>query len=183
MGGVPVAMKDLTCEGGEFQVQDCQWGSPDAGCSDHILDAVVYCGTDGTAGIINEGSLRILSHDGAPSIDGEGRLEIFKAGGWAPVCNTGFTAGAEMVACKSMGFDGVKPSSVPAMCNTFKGKNYCGAVPPYVSKVSCAGQETSFQSCSFEEGDDVFCAPEESAIVRCTGEGETQGQPAQVPEA
>ena len=111
--GVPVAMKDLTCEGGELQIQDCQWASPDAGCSDHSLDSVLYCGTEGTAGIINEGSLRILSHDGAPSIDGEGRLEIFKAGGWAPVCNTGFTAGAEMVACKSMGFDGVKPSSVP----------------------------------------------------------------------
>ena len=45
-------------------------------------------------------------------------------------------------------------------CSAFKGKNFCGTVPPYVSKLSCAGQETSIESCSFEEGDDVFCAPE-----------------------
>ena len=111
--GMPMAMKDLACEGGELQVQDCQWAPPDTSCSDHILDTVVYCGTDGTAGVIKDGSMRILSHDGSPSIDGEGRLEIFKAGDWAPVCSSGFTAGAEAVACKSMGFDGVKPSSVP----------------------------------------------------------------------
>ena len=113
--GIPVAMKDLKCEGGELQVQDCHWAPPDASCSDHVLDSVVFCGFDGTAGVIKDGSLRILSHDGSPSIDGEGRLEIFKAGSWAPVCNTGFTAGAEAVACKSMGFAGVKSSSsVPA---------------------------------------------------------------------
>ena len=111
--GMPVAMKDLTCSGGELQVEDCQWAPPDASCSDHALDSVVYCGTEGSAGVIKDGSLRILSHDGSPSFDGEGRLEMFRAGGWAPVCSSGFTAGAEMVACKSMGFSGIKSSSVP----------------------------------------------------------------------
>jgi len=182
--GIPVAMKDLKCEGGELQVQDCHWAPPDASCSDHVLDSVVFCGTDGPAGVIKDGSLRILSHDGSPSIDGEGRFEIFKAGSWAPVCNTGFTAGAEAVACKSMGFAGVKSSSsVGNRCDTFRGKNFCGTVPPYISKLSCAGQETSIESCSFEEGDSVFCAPEESVIVSCAGEGDTQGQLANIPEA
>ena len=109
--GVPIAMKDLTCEGGEMKVQDCSYAPPDSTCSDHSLDSVVYCGTTGKSGNIEDGTLRIMSHDGSPSIDGEGRLEMFKAGSWAPICS--ITAGAEMVACKSMGFAGVKSSSVP----------------------------------------------------------------------
>ena len=113
--GMPVAMKDLRCEGGELQIQDCNWAPPDAGCSGHVLDSVVYCGNDGKAGVTTDGSFRILSHDGSPSIDGEGRLEIFRAGGWAPICSNGFTAGAEALACKSMGFAGIKSSSVPIM--------------------------------------------------------------------
>ena len=106
---MPVAMKDLMCEGGEMNIQECVFSSPDATC-DHSLDTVVYCGTDGKTGLIKDGALRIMSHDGSPSIDGEGRLEMFKAGAWAPVCN--INAGAELVACKAMGFSGVKSSSV-----------------------------------------------------------------------
>ena len=83
---MPVAMKDLKCKGGELQIQECNWAPPDASCSGHLLDSVVYCGNDGTAGVTTDGSFRILSHDGSPNIDGEGRLEIFKAGSWAPVC-------------------------------------------------------------------------------------------------
>merc|ERR1711972_161017 len=112
---------------------------------------------------------------------GECRLEMFKAGNWAPICS--ITAGAEMVACKSMGFAGVKSSSVKSSCGSFKGTNYCGSVPPYVSKLACAGQETSIGLCSFEEGDDVFCAPEESVIVSCAGEGDAQGKAGNAPSS
>ena len=171
--GMPVAMKGLTCEGGEMHAQDCSFSPPDATCSDHSRDAVVYCGTDGQAGIIKDGALRIMSHDGSPSIDGEGRLEMFKASSWAPVCS--ITAGAEVVACKSMGFAGVKSSLIGTKCDGFKGKDFCGTAAPYVSKLACAGQEGSIESCSFEEGDDVFCAPQESAIVSCAGDGHSQG--------
>ena len=69
--GMPVAMKDLRCEGGELQIQDCNWAPPDAGCSGHVLDSVVYCGNDGNAAVTTDGSFRILSHDGSPRIDGE----------------------------------------------------------------------------------------------------------------
>ena len=110
--GTPVSMKDLACGGGELDVQDCQWEAADAGCSGHTLDSIVYCGKGAVADHLAEGALRILSHDGSPSIDGEGRLEIFRAGQWAPVCNSGFNAGAAVVACKSMGHTGAKPSSV-----------------------------------------------------------------------
>merc|ERR1712241_780809 len=110
-------MKDLTCEGGEMTIQECSYSPEDASCSDHSLDTVLYCGTDGgKAGNIKEGALRIMSFDGSPSIDGEGRLDMFKAGSWAPVCS--LSDGAEMVACKSMGFAGVKSSSVRGKCGS-----------------------------------------------------------------
>ena len=96
---MPVAMKDLMCEGGEMNIQECVFSSPDATC-DHSLDTVVYCGTDGKTGLIKDGALRIMSHDGSPSIDGEGRLEMFKAGAWAAL-----------------------PLSM-GLCSLFKRKNY-----------------------------------------------------------
>merc|ERR1711920_356533 len=122
--GMPIAMKDLTCEGGEMKVQDCSYAPPDSTCSDHSLDSVVYCGTTGKSGNIEDGTLRIMSHDGSPSIDGEGRLEMFKAVSWAPICS--ITAGAEMVACKSMGFAGVKSSSGKARVARSKAKTSVG---------------------------------------------------------
>ena len=110
--GMPVAMQDLRCEGGELNIQDCSWDSPGAGCADHTLDSVVFCGIEDVAGKTKEGALRLLSFDGSPSIDGEGRLEMFKDGSWAPVCSNGFTAGSETVACKSMGFRGAQAATV-----------------------------------------------------------------------
>ena len=111
--GMPVAMKELQCNGGELDIQDCSWHPSDPSCSDHALDSIVYCGIGAGASKTEEGALRIMSHDGAPSFDGEGRLEIFKAGSWAAVCRSGFTPGSKAIACKSMGFDGVKSSGVP----------------------------------------------------------------------
>lgn len=108
--GAPVAMKDLACTGGELSVQECLWSEPDVNCLSHSADSVVYCGNDGSRTYM-EGTLRMLSYDGAPAVNGQGRLEIFSGGYWAPVCRSGFSAGAEIVACKSMGFDGVSFSA------------------------------------------------------------------------
>jgi len=179
--GMPVAMKDLKCKGGELDIQDCSWDVSGSSCSGHALDSIVYCGTDGSAGNAEDGALRLLSHDGSPSIDGEGRLEMLKAGRWAPVCSSGFTDGAAVVACKSMGFTGATSPAVQPGCRSFKGKNFCGKVPPHVSKLACSGQETSIDACPYEEGDDVFCAPEESVMISCAGEGDSQGRQTTVP--
>merc|ERR1712150_224517 len=85
--------------------------------------------------------------------------------------------GAEMVSCKSMGFSGAKTSGLRPSCSSM---GACGTTPPQTSEVSCSGRESDILDCPFEEGDDVFCAPEESVIVRCTGDGDTQGRPMQL---
>merc|ERR1712217_754180 len=61
---------------------------------------------------------------------------------------------------------GAAASAVRPDCRSHKGMNCCGIEPPYVSEMSCAGQEAGLELCAFEEGDSVFCAPEESLVSR-----------------
>jgi len=171
--GSPVAMQGLSCEGGELSVMDCKWSQPDTACASHVSDSIVYCGNAQGAALVTEGSARIVSYDGAPAFDGSGRLELYTAGAWAPVCRDGFAAGAASVACASMGFEGV---AVPkADCHGFGGRDYCGDVSPRFSKVACVGNEDGLLQCPHEEGDDVFCAAQESVVVSCVGRGNAQG--------
>lgn len=41
--GSPVAMQSLTCAGGELAITECEWSAPDAACSSHGSDSVVFC--------------------------------------------------------------------------------------------------------------------------------------------
>lgn len=175
--GSQVAMSSLTCEGGELDIQECVFSVPDTTCLGHAHDSIVYCGAGGSADGFQEGAARLLSFDGSPSIDGAGRLEIFHSGAWGPVCKSGFTVGAANVACKAMGFAGAQPSGGVSSCGDFAGNNYCGELAPQLSEVACAGQETDLLTCPYEDVDDVFCAPEESVLLKCAGIGDTQGRP------
>ena len=120
---------------------------------------------------VEVGSLRLLSEGGAPSIDGVGRLEVFLSGAWAPVCSEGFTDGAAAVACKSMGFTGAEPARGGCV-----NAGLCGVNTPHLSNVECVGSESSLLSCPHIEGGDVYCAPEESVVVRCIGDGDAMGR-------
>lgn len=171
--GSSVAMKGLSCAGGELAVADCHWLAPDAACADHASDSVVYCGNEKGASVVPAGSVRLMSHDGAPSFDGSGRLEVFAGGVWSPVCRDGFSAGAASVACAAMGFEGV--ASPKAACHGFQGQDYCGSASPSLSSVACVGTEDGILACPHEEGDDVFCSAQESVVVSCAGSGNTQG--------
>jgi len=169
--GSPIAMKDLVCTGHEWDIEECTWEAPTARCAEHELDTIVYCGNEGQS--LQDGTLRLIDADGSPSIDGRGRLEMFKAGVWAPVCNNGFASGSVAVACRQMGFVGVATSTASSCISV---EHACGEAPPHVSKLYCSGHEASVVECTFEEGDDVYCAPEESVLIRCSGDGETQGR-------
>jgi hypothetical protein len=136
------------------------------------LDSIVYCYDDADA--FGEGALRLMAEDGAPSVDGFGRLEAYTYGTWAPVCREGFSAGSSVVACKHMGFAGVAAEA--KSCATPAGVGYCSDVAPQISEVSCSGDEDSLFSCNFDVGDDVFCAANEAVVVSCSGVGDAQGR-------
>ena len=98
-------MEALRCRGGERTIDNCAWSVPDAACADHSHDAVVFC-SNAAGGVIPDGVARLLGPDGAPSLSGSGRLEVYHSGAWGSVCTIGFAAGSAAVACKSMGFEG-----------------------------------------------------------------------------
>ena len=167
--GSLVVAKDLTCSGGELDLMQCAWAEPTADCQQHGMDSVVYCGDAGAG--VQEGSVRMLTSEGAPSIDGLGRLEMFWKGAWGPVCKDNFAGGG--VACKQMGFTGFLDAFG---CAAVNGENYCAPVAPRISEMSCRGTEVDVAACAFEAGDDVFCAPSEGVALKCAGDGVTQGR-------
>merc|ERR1711862_998764 len=143
-------------------------------------DSVVYCASADGSDSLQDGALRLISSDGSPSVDGEGRLEMFTSKTWAPVCSEGFTEGSEVVACKQMGFAGAAALQARPSCGTFHSQNICGTTEPRISKLACSGEEDTVLGCPFETDEDVFCAAEESVIVRCVGDGDTQGRPMKI---
>ena len=173
--GSSVAMAELTCKGGELDIRECSYGPPSASCLGHERDAIVFCGMRSDIGF-EDGATRLMSAEGAPSLDGIGRLEIFHDGYWGPVCNSGFTSGASSVACKAMGYASAHVAGTFPSCRNIVGENYCGDVAPRISEVSCSGQEASISQCPYEKDDDVYCAPEESVVIHCNGEGNAQGR-------
>ena len=159
-------MKDLRCTGEEMDVGECAWSPPDAACAGHEADSIVYCGVMG--GPLWEGAARLLGTDGAPSLSGEGLLQVFADGQWSSVC--GLDSGAATVACKAMGFAGAAGGSSAAGHAWMSGA-------PGIGELSCGGSEHGLRECSFQHAQDVFCAPAEAAIISCSGSGETIGRP------
>ena len=160
-------MRGLACTGSELSVSECRWSAPGQACLGHTLDSVVFCG-EASRSSTPEGAVRLLSSEGAPSLTGAGVLEIYIGSAWSPVC--GITPGAAAVACKLMGF--TSTAATPG------GVLLAGSVArePRVGDLDCGGSESSILGCSFQEGDDVFCAPAEAAVVQCAGEGDTTGR-------
>ena len=97
--GVPgsiVAMVDLTCSGGELDIQECIYTSSSTLCLGHELDAILFCGLNFRNGV-DEGASRLIDANEAPSVDGIGRLQIFHEGAWDLACRSGFTGVAANV--------------------------------------------------------------------------------------
>lgn len=61
-----MAMAELTCSGGELDLQDCTWQAPDESCLTHEHDSIVFC-TDGES-TLTDGDVRLLAFDGSPSL-------------------------------------------------------------------------------------------------------------------
>jgi len=154
--GTPVAMQNVKCTGGELTLAECSWSTPDATCAQHEHDSVVYCGA---AAETSDGSVRLLSADGAPSLFGEGVPEIYTQGGWSTVC--GITPGAVAVICKALGFPGAAATVVESVT---PGQSFSR---PNLGNLDCKGTESNVLDCSFDTAADVYCAAAEAAVVNC----------------
>lgn len=155
--GTKVAMQSLTCTGEELSLSDCTWSTPSDGCLTHDQDSIVHCGPSSASPV--EGSVRLLSSDGAPSLSGHGLVEVFVQDAWSPVC--GISSGAQALLCKVLGFSGAGSSSRVA-------NDVAHSLPsPRMGSLDCNGSEVNVLGCSFEAEDDVYCAPSEASMISC----------------
>merc|ERR550537_537795 len=174
--GSPVSMQNLSCTGGEIELSECSWAAADEACLTHKQDSVIFCSRTSASPIYGDGSVRLLSADGAPSPGGTGRLEVFQGGAWAPVCSEGFSQGAASVACKQMGFSGGAVAAGHQSCTSS-----CQA--PGFSDMACTGEEASVLECPHAAGEETYCAPQEAVSLSCDGTGDTTGRPIAIPAA
>jgi len=151
--GTPVAAQNLACSGGELSITECMWSVPSGAGLSHGEDSVVYCGS--VASSTAEGSVRLLSADGAPSLSGDGIAEVFLDGAWSPVC--GMSSGAASVLCKAAGFAGTASGTETA--RSMKSLR--------VGDLRCSGSEATVLDCTSLRGEDVYCASSEASLVHC----------------
>ena len=140
--GSSVAAKNVKCAGPELSLGECEFEPADDACLSHVSDAVVFCGANGVSPFAG-GKLR-LGEGGAPALPRvAGRLEMYLGAvqAWVPVCRNGNTSGSAAVACKSMGFTGASGFGPCAS------SGLCGAEPPQVFELACAGSESSLLQC------------------------------------
>ena len=161
-------MSDLKCSGTEWTLEECSWTAPSEECLTHAHDAIVFCSNGNIQGE-SQGQVRLIAQDGSPAIEGQGRPEVLVHGSWSPVCSTGLSSGSPAVLCKAMGFSGVVGS---ARC---QGEE-CGSIAQNLAELACSGSEGEPLACPHESGDDVFCAPSESVVITCAGDGDAQGR-------
>merc|ERR1712117_300198 len=150
--GSPIAVQDLTCSGEEISITECTWSDLAGADLGHEKDSVIFCGPSAAT---PEGSVRLLSVDGAPSLSGDGIAEVFQHDAWSPVCD--ISAGAAVVLCKALGFVGVATEAEQGRSVKFPG----------IGNLICLGSEASVLECNFESGEDVYCAPSEAAFIHC----------------
>merc|ERR1712050_592404 len=122
---------------GELSITECSWSVPSEAGLSHGEDSVVYCGSAASGAA--EGSVRLLT-DGAPSLSGDGIVEVFLDGAWSTVC--GINEGAATVLCKAAGFAGTASGTETAR----------GTKLPRVGALQCSGSEASVLECTSERG-------------------------------
>eukprot|EP00929_Paragymnodinium_shiwhaense_P032604 TRINITY_DN18049_c0_g1_i3.p1 TRINITY_DN18049_c0_g1~~TRINITY_DN18049_c0_g1_i3.p1 ORF type:complete len:599 (-),score=78.68 TRINITY_DN18049_c0_g1_i3:261-1982(-) len=172
--GSPIAVKDLNCTGKEFDIAECQYERPDEASASHADDALIHCTKlNGLPAQPSPGDLRLVDSGLVPSTDGRGLLESYEGGQWTPVCSHGFTAGSAAVACKQMGFAGLRGVGF-SHCGDGPHDVQCSTKMPEV-ETTCNGAESHTRDCIKTTGDGVSCKPEEAVVLTCAGKGETSG--------
>ncbi|KAL8448704.1 hypothetical protein Emed_003613 [Eimeria media] len=116
----------IAAAGPEKSIHDCTFEEPTSQCRNHNFDVAIKCSNNPPAEPIF-GALRIVDEEGAPVMDGTGRLQVYKTG-WGSICDDGWTKESERVSCLQMGYTGIKNGGLSGKsCEDVNGVNMCGS--------------------------------------------------------
>ncbi|XP_022100823.1 uncharacterized protein LOC110984704 isoform X3 [Acanthaster planci] len=149
------------CTGQEATLAECAIDSWDirAGCS-HNSDVGVVCDTGS-----RETDIR-LSNGTSP---GEGVLEVYYNNEWGTVCNKGWDIKDAEVACRQLGYNGVKYLSSFTLAFDYNNDRFTSVM---FGEVDCNGTEASLFDCPKSNWyiDDFSCSHYNDVILGCTKE-------------
>ena len=122
-------MSSVSCNGSESNLTDCRfsgWGAEE-------------CGPSRAAGVVCS-TVRLT---GGKSLN-EGRVELYRHGRWAKVCNRNWDFIDAHVVCRQLGF--------PTASSAKRGTSFGGGTDLVIDYLSCTGRESKLESCSFYSG-------------------------------
>lgn len=150
-GAGPIWMDEVNCLGNETRLDQCSflnWGEHD--CA-HSEDVGVDCTQDPVLPV--EGDLRLSGGN-------IGRLDVYHAGTWGTVCNSGFTDAEARVACRQMGYCcGILSQSTAPV----------GTGPIWLADLQCVGYEQRLDECGVSTGSwgNNTCTRSQDVAINC----------------
>ncbi|XP_063960668.1 uncharacterized protein LOC129267820 [Lytechinus pictus] len=121
-----IILDNLSCDGTEDSLFDCEGSTPFEHNCKHNEDAGVTCSQ----------SVRLVNGSDAH----EGRVEVYYAGVWGTVCNDDWDWNDANIVCKMLGYSGAEVSQQMADFGA-------GVGPIILDDVSCSGDELSIFDC------------------------------------
>jgi deleted-in-malignant-brain-tumors protein 1 len=162
-GAGPIVLDDVSCNGLEAYITDCQHNGYFTSNCLHAEDAGVRCPNPST---VQQYPVRLMINNSLTTITGEGRVEILYNNTWGTICDDYWGYNDAQVVCRMLGFAG----AVRAFSNAAFG---VGRGPIILDDVRCVGSEEYISECNHRPWGNHNCGHHEDAGVACTNNIQT----------